>query len=137
MVTRSTLAALVAAALACAAPRAERPDSARAPEASRLRPLAPPPGAVAEDIDGDGKPDAWTVRSDGGRELRLYDLDGDGGPDVSLAFEGGRLVRLEVLRALESLPPSAAVFEAGRLVAPARTADPKGPPEAAPPPVQK
>ncbi len=139
MVTRGALPVLVAAALSCASPGAGgRLDSAGTAQASRLRPLAPPAGATAEDLNGDGKPDAWTVGSAGaGREVRLYDLDGDAGPDVALTFEGGRLVRVEILRPLESVPASTSVFQDGKLVPPAAGPGAAGSPAAAAPPAQK
>lgn len=50
-------------------------------------------GAVARDLDGDGRPDSISVRVGGAERCRALDLDFDGVLDVWVYFEPGGAVR--------------------------------------------
>lgn len=50
-------------------------------------------GAVARDLDGDGRPDSISVRVGGAERCRALDLDFDGVIDVWIYFEAGGAVR--------------------------------------------
>jgi len=120
----------VLTSLACgahrSAPSTPGPASAR-PFASEL---AGAPAGTPEDQDGDGRPDAWVVRGDDGAVSRLaYDLDRDGAPDVLLVFEGGALVRKELVHRMEGVPATWSVFEKGELVRKERDTDGDGRPD--------
>jgi hypothetical protein len=126
------LPALIAAlsGLACSTPgpgRPTTPASARQPFTSG--PAGAPTGNP-EDQDGDGRPDAWVTRGSDGAISRLaYDLDRDGAPDVVLAFEGGALVRKELVHRVEGVPATWSVFERGELVRKERDTDGDGRPD--------
>ena len=116
-VTRTVVVLGVAAALGCAtggAPTGHAPGSAAAGRKHAIS--RPPEGSTPVDLDGDGKPDAWTLPGAGGApDVIAYDLDGDGAPDVLLSFLGGRLVRSELLHDMGSIPATSTGFADGRL----------------------
>ncbi len=103
--------------LCCATPKGASPRQAAAEAPARTRVAAPPEGSTPLDLDGDGKPDAWTVAGADGRPARAaYDLDGDGAPDVIFSFEDGRLVGTALLHEMGGVPASASRFAGGHLL---------------------
>jgi hypothetical protein len=128
---RSLLILLTAlTGLACSARR----PAPSAPDPANERPfassIAGAPAGAPEDQDGDGRPDAWVARGEDGSVSRLaYDLDRDGAPDVVLVFEGGALVRKELVHRMEGVPPTWSVFEKGELVRKERDTDGDGLPD--------
>ena len=118
--------------LACCCPPIAAPSTPAAP--ARARPpsaIAGAPGRRRPRIqDGDGRPDAWAVRGADGSVSRLaYDLDRDGAPDVVLVFEGGALVRKELVHRMDGVPPTWSVFEKGELGPKERDTDGDGRPD--------
>jgi hypothetical protein len=129
---RNVITLLIAiTGLACGAHRQPPPPT---PARSSARPFASgtagAPSGTPEDQDGDGRPDAWTVRTADGSVAQLaYDLDRDGAPDVVLVFEDGALVRKELAYRMEGVPPTWSVFEKGELVRKERDTDGDGRPD--------
>ena len=130
-----TLPVLIALStgLACSGPRRVAPSPA-APASVRPPPFssapAGAPSGTPEDGDGDGRTDAWVARAADGSVSRLtYDLDRDGAPDVVLVFDGGALVRKEMVHRVEGVPPTWSVFEKGELVRKERDTDGDGRPD--------
>ena len=124
-VTRTVVVLGVAAALGCATGGAPTGHAAGSAAAGRKQAISrPPEGSTPVDLDGDGKPDAWTLPGTGGApDVIAYDLDGDGAPDVLLSFLGGRLVRSELLHDMGSVPATSTGFADGRLASKARAHD--------------
>ena len=127
-VTRAIALAGLAVGLGCATADVAATQPARAAPARSPQAISrPPPGSTPLDLDGDGKPDAWTLRGvDGAPDVTAYDLDGDGAPDVSLSFADGRLVRSELLHDMGKLPATASGFAHGHLASKERAHDGSG-----------
>lgn len=117
---RTALVVSLCCSLACASrpPGAETPQG-RLPEkpARAFRSTDAPPAGEAQDLNGDGKADAWTEAGEDGAIRQLtYDLDYDGRPDVALQFVGGELVRKELAFRVGGVPATWTVYERGELV---------------------
>jgi hypothetical protein len=129
-VTRALLLLGVAAGLGCATAGPTVPHATGGPGARSSAAISrPPEGSTPHDLDGDGKPDAWTLDGrEGAPDVAAYDLDGDGAPDVALSFVSGRLVRSELLHDIGSLPATASTFAGGHLASKDRAHDGAGGP---------
>jgi hypothetical protein len=89
-----------------------------------------PPVGEAQDVNGDGKPDAWTDSdADGTIRQLTYDLDYDGRPDVVLQFAGGELVRKELAFRVAGVPATWTLYERGELVRKERDVNGDGRPD--------
>jgi hypothetical protein len=127
-VTRALLLLGIAAGLGCAAAGPAVTSPAGGAGAHSTAAISrPPEGSTPHDLDGDGKPDAWTLDGrEGAPDVVAYDLDGDGAPDVALSFASGRLVRSELLHDMGSLPATTSAFSGGHLASKDRAHDGAG-----------